>query len=284
MSPGMTTEEPTSSAMTSVATSGMAGAEEQGLGGGSAVVAAMNPSSTPWQASIAVKDTMRVPVAGDAASSADCSSSETGSCAGRAASDWYSSQTSAAPAAHPAAGATAHDAAAQHEDGAAATSAASARRSSAASVAGSRPWACAHASSSAGELQQQLAKHCSAVLHPQGLSMQGNGCVRSFAASRWAAGEPAGGGLAIGSGSPDTTSPCARSTSHRTARDGGVACAIRNVRIGRPRVPVKPARASASRSRALPDARPRRGVHSSRRARPPVRSRSSRDSRVPRAP
>ena len=69
MSPAITMEEPTSSVMTSIATSGMAGDESHGLGGGSAVVAAMNPSSTPWQASIAVKDTIRVPADGRTRSS-----------------------------------------------------------------------------------------------------------------------------------------------------------------------------------------------------------------------
>lgn len=220
----MTTDEPRSSQITSLPTSGIVGAAEHWFGGGSAVVAAMNPSSTPWQASIAVNDTMRVPAAASAALSADRCSPVGASAAGRVASDRYSSQTSIDGAA----GATPHDAAAQHEDGGAPASAATARRSRAASVAGSRPWAFAQARSSAGELQQQLAKHCSAVLQPQGLSMQGNARARSFVASRRAAGEPAaGGGLAIGSGSPDTTSPCARSTSHRTARDGAVACVMR---------------------------------------------------------
>ncbi len=56
-----------------------------------------------------------------------------------------------------------------------------ARRSSAASSAGFTPWARAQARVSAGVLQQQLVKHCSAVVHPHGLSMQGNGVERSLA-------------------------------------------------------------------------------------------------------
>ena len=53
------------------------------------------------------------------------------------------------------------------------------RCSSAASTAGSTAWAWAQASVSAGVLQQQLVKHCTAVSQPQGLSMQGNGRERS---------------------------------------------------------------------------------------------------------
>lgn len=67
----MTTDEPTSSQITSLPTSCIVGAAEHWFGGGSAVVAAMNPSSTPWQASIAVKDAIRVPAAAAAALSAD---------------------------------------------------------------------------------------------------------------------------------------------------------------------------------------------------------------------
>jgi hypothetical protein len=53
-------------------------------------------------------------------------------------------------------------------------------------------------------LQQQFEKHCSAVAQPHGLSMQGNGRERSFAASRLAAGEPgaAGDAAPIGNGTP----------------------------------------------------------------------------------
>ena len=66
----------------------------------------------------------------------------------------------------------------------------------------------AQAKSSAGVLQQQFEKHCSAVAQPQGLSMQGNGCERSFTASRLAAGEleAAGDAAPMGSGRPEATS------------------------------------------------------------------------------
>jgi hypothetical protein len=84
---------------------------------------------------------------------------------------------------------------------------AAARRWSAAMTAGSTLWISAQASVSAGVLQQQFAKHCSAVTQPQGLSIQGNGVERSFAASRFSVA-----GLALpgatapsGNGKPDAT-------------------------------------------------------------------------------
>jgi hypothetical protein len=78
--------------------------------------------------------------------------------------------------------------AAQHEVAACVSGpvAASLRRSAAIKP-GSTRLALAQASSSAGVLQQQFEKHCSAVVQPQGLSMQGNGCDRSLPASRLAA-------------------------------------------------------------------------------------------------
>jgi hypothetical protein len=94
----------------------------------------------------------------------------------------------------------------QHAAAGASGAVAATRRWSAKSVAGSRPLISAQAKSSAGELQQQLEKHCSAVAQPHGLSMQGNGRERSLSASRLAAGEPATGGEpAMGSGTPETT-------------------------------------------------------------------------------
>ena len=75
-------------------------------------------------------------------------------------------------------------------------------------TAGSTLCAFAQASVSAGVLQQQFAKHCSAVTQPQGLSIQGYGVERSFTASRFSTA-----GLALpgatapsGSGNPDATS------------------------------------------------------------------------------
>jgi hypothetical protein len=66
----------------------------------------------------------------------------------------------------------------------------------------------AQASVSAGVLQQQLVKHCSAVAQPQGLFMQGKGRERSFPATRLAAGESGAAGAIIpnGNGSPEATS------------------------------------------------------------------------------
>jgi hypothetical protein len=66
--------------------------------------------------------------------------------------------------------------------------------------------ASAQARSSAGELQQQVEKHCSAVAQPHGLSMHGKGRERSLSARRFAAGEPfTGGEPAMGSGTPEAT-------------------------------------------------------------------------------
>lgn len=66
----------------------------------------------------------------------------------------------------------------------------------------------AHASLSASVWQQQLEKHCSAVAHPQGLSMHGNGFERSLAASRLAAGESVASTpmFPSGKGKPEATS------------------------------------------------------------------------------
>jgi hypothetical protein len=71
----------------------------------------------------------------------------------------------------------------------------------------------AQASVSAGVLQQQLVKHCSAVAQPQGLSMQGKGRERSLPASRFAAGESEAAGETnpremepSGNGRPEATS------------------------------------------------------------------------------
>ena len=77
-------------------------------------------------------------------------------------------------------------------------------------------------------LQQQLEKHCSAVAHPHGLSMQGKGRERSLSASRLAAEEPVGAGdPAKGSGTPETTSTYAASMSQLTARDVKLSRAMR---------------------------------------------------------
>jgi hypothetical protein len=85
---------------------------------------------------------------------------------------------------------------------------AAARRVSATITLGSIRLAFAQATSSAGVLQQQFEKHCSAVAQPQGLSMQGNGRERSFTASRLAAGDSGavGAEAPIGNGSPEATS------------------------------------------------------------------------------
>jgi len=66
----------------------------------------------------------------------------------------------------------------------------------------------AHASLSASVWQQQLEKHCSAVAHPQGLSMHGNGFERSLPASRLAAGESVASApmFPSGKGKPEATS------------------------------------------------------------------------------
>jgi hypothetical protein len=81
------------------------------------------------------------------------------------------------------------------------------RRWSAVSTAGSTRCVFAHASVSAGEWQQQLVKHRSAVSQPQALSMQGNGRDRSLPASRFAAGDAGSGRatLPTGNGSPEAT-------------------------------------------------------------------------------
>lgn len=88
------------------------------------------------------------------------------------------------------------------------TAGTAARRLSATITAGSTRLAFAQAMSSAGVLQQQFEKHCSAVAQPQGLSMQGNGRERSLPASRLAAGEleAAGDAAPIGNGNPEATS------------------------------------------------------------------------------
>lgn len=87
-------------------------------------------------------------------------------------------------------------------------------RSSDSSTAASTSWARAQASRSAGEWQQQLAKHCSAVAHPHGESMHGNGRERSLATGPLAAPLP-GRGPKAGSGSPDATNAHAPSATHR---------------------------------------------------------------------
>lgn len=71
----------------------------------------------------------------------------------------------------------------------------------------STPLARAHASVSAGVLQQQFEKHCSAVTQPQGLSIQGKGVERSFTASRFSVAGLALPGAAAPSGNsnPDAT-------------------------------------------------------------------------------
>jgi hypothetical protein len=81
------------------------------------------------------------------------------------------------------------------------------RRSRAVSTVASTRCARPQASRSAGVLQQQLVKHCSAVAQPHGLSMQGKGLDRSFPASRLAAtgSEAAGVRLPTGSGKPEAT-------------------------------------------------------------------------------
>lgn len=85
-------------------------------------------------------------------------------------------------------------------------------RASAARTTASHPRARAQASRSAGEWQQQLVKHCSAVAQPHGLFMQGKGRERSLAASSRAVpesvrpGSGSDGRLPNGRGSPDATS------------------------------------------------------------------------------
>jgi hypothetical protein len=166
-----------------------------GATGGSATPIESHSAASPLQARIARSDTPRVGVShgsspaaiGDACAEQHWSS-EFATCDSNAAaqhSDW---------------------AAAQHRS--AAGAGVVARRMSAATTPGSAFMARAHARSSAGVLQQQLEKHCSAVAQPQGLSMQGNGCDRSLPASRLAVADV---GLAgcpppSGSGRPDTTS------------------------------------------------------------------------------
>ncbi len=86
------------------------------------------------------------------------------------------------------------------------------RRSSASSTSTSPPWARAQASRSAGEWQQQLEKHCSAVPQPHGLSMQGNGRERSFVGARSSPGRIAG------SGTPEAIRHHATMASQRTGR------------------------------------------------------------------
>lgn len=87
-----------------------------------------------------------------------------------------------------------------------------AARASAARTTASHPRARAQASRSAGEWQQQLVKHCSAVAQPHGLFMQGKGRERSLAASSRAVpesvrpGSGSDGRLPNGRGSPDATS------------------------------------------------------------------------------
>jgi hypothetical protein len=94
----------------------------------------------------------------------------------------------------------------QHEEATTAFSTgAAARRWRAAITAGSTLWAFAQTSVSAGVLQQQFEKHCSAVTQPQGLSIQGNGVERSFAASRFSTAglAPPGATTPQGNGNPE---------------------------------------------------------------------------------
>ena len=79
-------------------------------------------------------------------------------------------------------------------------------RCRAAITAGSIRRARAQASSSAGVLQQQFEKHCSAVAQPQGLSMQGNVVDLSLPARRLDAAASTAAGLPpSGSGRPEAT-------------------------------------------------------------------------------
>jgi hypothetical protein len=97
----------------------------------------------------------------------------------------------------------------QHDDAATVFSGGAAtRRWSATITAGSTWCAVAQASVSAGVLQQQFVKHCSAVTQPQGLSIQGNGVERSFAASRFSAAglAPPGATAPSGNGNPEARS------------------------------------------------------------------------------
>jgi hypothetical protein len=97
----------------------------------------------------------------------------------------------------------------QHDEATVVFSAgAAARRCRAAITAGSTLRAFAQASVSAGVLQQQLEKHCSAVTQPQGLSIQGNGVERSFTASRFSTAglAPPGAAAPQGNGKPEASS------------------------------------------------------------------------------
>lgn len=196
-------------ATTITATSGMASSWRRAAGGGSDVMAADQPARMPPQASIALSETLR--------GATEAAISPAGCCRGAATASQHDGSTSSDRSSRQqsvggVAVAVQHDgsagAAEQQHDSADASAAAEAtrcRRTS--SVAGSTRLASAQAISSAGELQQQLEKHCSAVAQPQGLSMQGKGRERSFPASRLAAGEPGPAGAgAIGSGTPEATS------------------------------------------------------------------------------
>ena len=165
-------------------------------GAGSEVVAADQPARMPPQASI---DFSEIP--GPATTSLGRSSA---GCCGAAAAVASQHDGAAADAAQHVGASSADE---QHEGVAGAGRAPAARAPRAMSVDGSRPRASAQARSSAGVLQQQLEKHCSAVAHPHGLSMQGKGRERSLSASRLAAREPvAASDPAKGSGTPETTS------------------------------------------------------------------------------
>lgn len=189
-------ERPISSVMKSMPTSRMHGSQRTAAGGGSEVMAVDQPARIPPQASMAFSEITFDDVGAGSRSSGE-------------ASGLAAQHSSAGPHS---VGAQ-HDGAAvadeqQHVSDGAAGAVAATRCWSASSVAGSSWLALAQARSSAGVLQQQLEKHCSAVAQPHGLSMQGKGRERSFPASRSAAGAPvAGRKPATGSGRPETTSP-----------------------------------------------------------------------------
>ena len=208
---------PASSAATQASTTRMT-RDTSTRGGGSAAPAAHHSATMPPQASMARRTTVRA-----RGCSGDCSSEGASSgTAGTAASDWSSLQISA-PAATSAAGsllmqhdASARLAAAEQQEGflgaltAFATACGSrfARCSRATSTAGSTRCAFAQTRISAGVLQQQLVKHCSAVAQPQALSIQGNGRERSLAARRLAMADSGAAGAmpARGNGRPEATS------------------------------------------------------------------------------
>jgi len=129
--------------------------------GGNEIPGRSHSAAIPWQARIARSETLRA-----------ASSNASVSC-------WAATTGSVLAAQHVFGFAEQHDS----PTGVVAET----RPASAASTPGSTRFAFAQASNSAGVLQQQFEKHCSAVAQPQGLSMQGNGRERSLPARRFSA-------------------------------------------------------------------------------------------------